>query len=350
MESIKEISSQDLRNIAEQLATSIRETWAATVLRDRRPPNPHQHVYAGGWRACTRRMVYDMREPQNAMPFSADVLANFKRGSDRGRELVIDMTRIGRAADPPFEVFGQEERFVLKGRDGRVIMVGKTDMSLKQDRLIARAEIKNWNPNLTARITHFRDLFNNRWTRSGAYQLLAYLYGSNEPIGFMILDRPGLPKVLPVILHDYLDEMEEFLVRAEEACAHLDADTLPDYHNDPSECRACPFFAHCSPPLEHAGARVETDETILQLLEERATLEEGGKRFAKLDKQLKDYFRGVEIGLAGDFYIAGKWQALTTYVLTDEQKAQFKKTDPKGKFLLTFTKLTTPPKVDEGDD
>lgn len=341
----------DLKEQAYNLANNILQTWASEVIRERRPPNPHAWVYAGGWRACDRRLVYDLIAPDKQAPFSADVLANFRRGSDRGREVRIDLEQLGRAGNPQFEVFGAEERFELRSRDGsHAVMVGKTDCSIRQGHLVARVEIKNWNPNLTARINRFEDLFDNKWTRAGAFQLLSYLYGSNQSVGFMVLDRPGIPKVLPVVLYDHLDEMEEWLTRAEMAVAHAKAETMPDYHKDPAECKRCPFFGWCNPPLEYDAATVLADEDLIQLLEAREAVVEAGKQYEKLHKQTKDALRGVEAGIAGDFFITGKWQKLTTYPLTEEQKLQFRKTDPKGKFVLSITKMTDPVKPDTQGD
>jgi len=336
-----------LMDQARELSQLITATWANELLKKRRPPRPHGHVYAGGWRACDRRLVYDMRDPGEAKPFSADTLANFERGKDRGREVVIDLQRVGRVAD--FEVYGQEERFELKDRKGRTVIVGKTDASIRYGDLVTRAEVKNWNPNLTARIFTFKDLFLSPWTRAGAYQLLSYLYGSNQQVGFMILDRPGIPRILPVVLEEYLEDMEHFLSRAERAVDHLEAGTLPDFHKDPDECKRCPFYGWCNPPLKYDGASIITYDEILMMLEEREELLVSGKRFAKLDDAIKKALRGTEIGIAGPFLLSGKWSRNTTYELPDDVKLKYKKTDEKGKFTLTITKVTQPVKLDEGE-
>jgi len=49
------------------------------------------------------------------------VLVKFRRGSDRERDPLADLSRSGRDADPPFHILNQQERFELKGRDGRTI-------------------------------------------------------------------------------------------------------------------------------------------------------------------------------------------------------------------------------------
>lgn len=339
------------REQATNLAKLIRTTWADQLVSNRRPPQPHKYAYAGSWRACDRRMVYEMTVPHEAQPFSADTLANFARGDDREREILIDLQGIGRAANPPFEVFGQQERFEIRGRRGQVIMVGKTDATIRQGKLRVKAEVKNWNPNLVARISTFSDLFTSPWTRAGAYQILSYLLGANEEIGMMVLDRPGVPIMLPVVLDDYLDEVEQFLVRAEAATDHVEQGTLPDYHKDPNECKRCPFFGYCTPPIKYEGAQVIFDDETLQQLEEWSTLETNGRAWQKLDTILKKKLYGTEMALAGPFLLTGKWSRNTTYELPDDIKAKYKVTKEKGKFTLTISKVTDTVKIDPtGED
>lgn len=329
---------------AQVIAEQIGQTWAGMVSRDRTAPSPRNYVYASSWRACDRRMVYDMICPDQVQPFTPDTLANFRRGNDRERELLIDLARVGRAMSTPFEVIGQQERFELKDRKGRVVIVGKTDARLKFGRTSsAPVETKSWNVNTVARISRFEDLFLNPWTRSGAYQLLCYLYGSNEPIGFMILDRNGLPLILPVVLYDWLDEVEHFLTRAQAAMDHREAGTLPDFHTDPSDCKRCPFFGTaCNPPLKYEGAAVITDPEIVQMLEIREQNKKAAKDFEWTDKEIKRRLRGCESGVAGGFMVSGKWGKNTTYDLPEALKTQYKKVDEKGKFTLTITRVDGP--------
>jgi hypothetical protein len=324
---------------ATEFANSVSATWAHMVSAGRRPPAPHAHVYASSWRSCVRRMVYDMTSPDQVQPWSPDTLANFQRGNDRERELLIDLQRVGRAHSPSFEVIGQQERFELRDRQGRTAIVGKVDARIKCNATSAPVETKSWNPNTVARIRSFNDVFLNPWTRSGGYQLLSYLYGSNQPIGFLLLDRNGLPLILPVVLFEHLDKVEDFLHRAEIALDHVRAKTLPDFHNDPGECKKCPYFGTvCQPPLKYEGSQILTDPELIQMLEDRAELEDAADKFDALDKELKARLRGVEQGIAGEFVLKGQWQKQTTYNYPADLKLRYGTTDPKGKFVLKIIK------------
>ena len=202
---------------AHEIAESIDRAWRGFLERDTHARTPHPYVYASSFRACDRRAVYEMTIPDQQPPLPADVLARFRRGDDRERDLLADLSRIGREAEPSFKVIGQQERFVLRDRKGREVIHGKVDARLEVDGRRPPLEVKAWSPFLVDRIERFADLFENPWTKAGAYQLLSYLFGAAEPYGFMLLDRSGLPKLIPVELGDpaNLDRMEAFLTKAE---------------------------------------------------------------------------------------------------------------------------------------
>ncbi len=329
-------------------AATIQTALARQIERTRRSQSPHPHVYASAYRTCVRRMVLDMTVPDQLPPLPADVLARFRRGDDRERDLLVDLARAGRDAEPPFEVVGQQERFELKDRKGRTAIVGKVDARIAFDGVRAPLEVKAWSPFLVDRIERFADLFDMRWTLSGAFQLLAYLWGAGEPFGFVLLDQSGLPKLLPVELDAHLDRMEDFLTRAETALDHQRAGTLPDYLvGDAAECQRCPFYGSvCNPPLVREGATILSDPELEAMLERREALIPAGREYNDLDKTIKARLRGIEHGIVGAFAIEGTWGKQSRLELPPEVepffnqvKQRFTITDPKGRFTLNIARV-----------
>lgn len=335
------------------LAESIKTAWAAFVTSDRRPASKRANVYASAYRACDRQIVLEMTEGDKLPPWQPDTLANFRRGNDRERDILIDMKRIGRACEPAFDVIGEQERFELRDHKGRVAITGKVDARLKFSTGSYPCEVKSWNPNTVARIERFSDLFESRWTRAGAYQLLAYMYAFDEPVGFLILDRNGLPLPIPVTLYDNLDLIESFLSKAERAIDHKEAGTLPDFTTDPDECKYCSFFGStCNPPLSYgAGAQIITDEETIQKTERLKEIETkvigaGLEEYETLEKWSKKRFRGVGQAIVGSCMVSGKWQRMTRHDVPEEAQKRidaemetYARVDPKGKFFLTITKV-----------
>lgn len=336
---------------ANEIATLIKDGWRKYIEMDERSSSARDYVYASQWRACTRRMFYDMTAPEALPPWDANTLARFKRGKDRERDMMIDLERVGSLVRPGFDRIGGQEPFVLSDRKGRKTISGKVDARIKfyGEPNAYPVEAKSWSPNITASLETFEDVLAGKWTRSGAFQTLAYLLGAKEPIGFLLLDRPGLPELIPVELEAHYEEAEDFWRKAEEATAavHGEAD-IPDFIDDPSECKQCPFFGSvCNPPIrDNSRMAVITDEEELakigRYVELKKALEVAGlDEFRALDKQLKEELRGVEHAIAGDAIITGKWGKQSVTLLPAEVKAEwdaikreYTRTDPHGKFTL----------------
>ncbi len=332
------------------IAEIINVAWSDLIEETERKSEPHTrpYVYASSKRDCLRRMVLEMTDGDKMEPFNTETLAKFRRGNDRERDLKNDLARSGRNSTPPFEVVGSQERFELLDKKGRVAIVGKVDCRLQFSRSSrVPVEIKSWSVYLTNRIFSFQDLFLSPWTKPGAYQLLAYLLGSGEPVGVLLLDKPGLPTPITVVLEENLELIESFLQDAEAAMDHKEAGTLPGYHQDPAECQRCPFFGGvCQPPLKHEGAEVILDEGFEAKLLRREELKGHGKEFAGLDKEIKARVYGLENAVCGQFVLEGSWRRKTIYDVPDVHQEAYdliraanKRIEPKGSFVMEITKL-----------
>jgi hypothetical protein len=254
-------------------------------------------------------MTYELTLPQ-LPPFPAEVLAKFRRGDDRERDLLADLTRIGRDAEPGIQGRRSAGTIQAQGSQGRIAISGKVDARLEIDGARPPIEVEGLVADDGRPDRKVRGRLRQPWTRSGGYQLLSYLYGAGEPYGFLLLDRSGIPGLLPVELEPNLDRVEDFLTRAEQAIDHVEAGTLPDFlDDDPAECRRCAWYGHtCNPPLTANAATLLTDPELEAALERREQLKAAADEYAGLDKDIKAKLRGVEMGIAGKFQIVGRWQ------------------------------------------
>jgi hypothetical protein len=229
--------------------------------------------------------------------------------------------------------------------------VGKVDLILDFGRGNPQipCELKDFHSNLTDRIFDFNDVLQGKWTQKAARQLLCYLYGSGEPLGILVFTRPGLPKLVPVWFEDHFDLVEEFLNKAQNALDHKEAGTLPGYIEDLSECKRCNFYGlACQPPIASGeGTKIITDPETIEAIRRREELEPMADEYKAIDSDLKEKLRGIETALAGDYMIQGAWQPNTTYPVPKEIKQQYKKVDPRGKFLIKFINLSSRPDIQE---
>ena len=328
---------------AADLVARLDRAWRHDLEAHRRPRSPHDTVWASSYRACTRRMVYEMTVPERQPAFDADVLQRMKRGEDRERDLLADMVMFGRNSDPPIAITNQQQRFVLKDRKSRVAISGKVDAFIEIGSLRAPIEVKSWSPYVVDRLERFEDVFESPWTATGGMQILAYMFGAAVPYGVLALDTNAVPKLLPVELDPNLDRVEAFLTRAELALDHVAAGTLPDYLDDADECTTrCPFFGGtCNPPLNAGDVlAVLNDPELEAALERREELRKPGKVFAELDAEIKQRLRGVTRGVIGPFEIRGYWGKASRLELPRDVKEKYTRVDPRGRFTLQITKHT----------
>lgn len=336
------MSAISIENLAEQIS----DGWKRFLVdEESQGPRGHQNnVYASNFSPCARKMAYQLTPGHELPAFEPETLAKFRRGNDRERSIKADLAFVGRNSNPPFEVISQQKRFELRDRQGRIAITGKVDGEIYLSRDEAYPfEVKSWSPNITQGIHSFQDLFENKWTRTGAYQLLAYMYGASQAVGFMVLDRSGIPAILKAELweHENHKRIDEFLDNAERAMDAKETGQLPDFVDDPSVCKMCDFCGvYCNPPkLSGAGGQIILDGELAAALDRRAELQPASDEFKSLDTAVKEKLRGVEMGICGNWLIEGKYGKLTRLEIPEEIKRQYQVVDPKGKFSLKFTQL-----------
>ncbi len=341
MEVIKEIAA-------------IEKAWAEHVEMENRrgPQDPHPYIYASSRRECRRRMYYECTDPNSFPQFDTDTKARFTRGNQRERDISIDLMRVGRLCIPKFDFIGQQERIGIFDRKGRKVISGKIDGFLKWESGAQwPTELKSWSVFLTDRIFQFSDLFNNKWTKAGAFQLLAYLFEKNAPYGVMVLDRPGLPRLIPVSLEENFDKMESFIADGEAVVDAIEAKTPPDFIDDPGECRKCPVFGSlCQPNMSFEGASIITDESLLLAIEQHETLDEPRKEYKDVHEQLAEHLATMTPKtatkdnkkqiVAGKFLITSHWGPNTTYAVPEKIKAEYKSVDATGRFNFSIDKVS----------
>lgn len=341
----------DLQFSTEGLRDAVAIAWEDHILeveRRERREEPQRNVYASQFHPCERHLFLNITRSHELPEFGVESLARFRRGKDRERDIRQDLDRIGRLCIPAFDVVKQQERFELKDREGWVVITGKVDGRLKFSGVSTEPpfEVKSWAPHLIAKVRTFEDLMSNKWTRAGAFQLLAYLFGSGSEFGFMILDRGGIPELLLAELTDEnLNRVEQFLTLATSAVARKrNKLESPEFIRDSSVCPSCKWFgSFCNPPtFSGFGAAVFAGDEFAEVeaqIDRHDELKPFAKEYDSLHDDLTRKFRGVERGILGHWLIEGKWSKMTKYNVPDNIREQYKEVTEKGKFSVKFVSI-----------
>lgn len=317
---------------------ALRAAWSADLRTERRERSAdvRDYLYLSAVRDCTRRMALDLLHPEDEPDPSDDALDRMRRGKDREDAILAILARAARRSPIPFSVQETQLRLELRDR-GVLIGVGKIDCRLRFANGVAIiSDVKSGE--IAARCNDLGDVLRNKWSAHWLDQVLLYCYQQGEPWGMLILDRPGTPLFLPISLEDHLERVETTIQAMRRAVdARFERVPLPERTQNADECSRCPHRGRsCGPDADFgAGARIITDEHLIQLAEIREAHAAAAKAYDRADAELKKALRGTELGLLGPFTVRGKYSASTSYDVPSEIKAQYKVVDPKGKWTLT---------------
>lgn len=289
-------------------------------------PAGHRNVWASGYHPCLKRMYHDCADGGQRPAPDTNALARMAYGSEREESLKVRLIRAGKRAADPFVFVGGQERIELVSAAGRLLISGKIDGKLLfSSGAVAVCEIKSWAPHVAERIESWEDVLAGEWTRAAAYQLAAYVVGIGADLGVLVLDRKGLPVLLPMDL-DYARQLaREFRALAGGVCDILDDPDgeAPGYTDRPWLCRHCWCGGTvCHPPTVAPGVEIDTDEETVEMVRDWYALTPDGKRWGALDRKVKSRFRGVERAIVGDVMLEGEWRPRKVCELTAEAKSQ----------------------------
>ncbi len=288
------------------------------ALERRIEPYPRNNPIASDLGDCPREMVLAMTNWQDRPLPSAELKARFERGSLLEDAVIRELMELG--------ITARKERtpFEIKDKQGRIVLRGKVDGFVEQDRKDYPMEVKSLNPNVFQRIDKVEDFDRFSWASKYPRQIQAYLYANNLEEGFFLLDDClGHWKLLPVKL-DW-DSIDKIIKQCEEAVDHRDKGTLPDYHKDPATCRRCWAFGRiCTPPVEYHGLTLSQDEELQSILDEMAQTAEAHARYGFLKKKRNSKLEGQSNILVGEWLVQGKWIEKKGFTVKDSRYWQVK--------------------------
>lgn len=335
-----------------EYAMNVMQTWDKDLAQDQTKRfgegvRERHYCYASGRKDCVRAMALDLIHPEDRPMFDGESLERMKKGNEREDDIVIRLQRLGRIGEPRWNVNQSQRRLEIHDQELKcVIIVGKIDGMIEfEDGMKAVFDVKSGEAHKNCRT--IEDLDSGLWTSHTIDQVLAYLLEEGLPLGFVVIDRPGMPHIIPIILEDNLDRAQGFLNDAKHAvAAKRGLLPLPDYTRDQSLCRRCDhFLKSCTPETMEMGAGVTVvyNETDIDTARQMVELKPGADRYKRAHARMKDVCQGKEHVILGDVLITSSFGKLTTYNVPVDIKAQYKHVDPKGRQILKATMI-----VDKG--
>src|SRR3990167_2007396 len=231
---LNEVNAPVTKHPAEVLCTLITEERKKNLERNA-TRWPRKNPIASDIGDCDRQIVHGVLDWDKRTAFDADLLARFKVGDQREKEIIKDLMDTG------FKVVDTQQSFEVKDSKGRQIITGRIDLKISHNGVRIPVEIKSMAPNIWNSVKSMEDFKKKPHLRRYIRQMQIYLYANNIDAGIFILDNcMGAWKPIFVPL-DY-EETELILKRLELAVNHIQAKTYPDrIEYSSSICGNCPF-------------------------------------------------------------------------------------------------------------
>ena len=254
-----------------------------------------------------------------------DIVAEYRLEEGSEREWLVKK----KLGDIGFELtlsqrYYHVEPLRLRGKIDGIIPLPRAVQGYRE----APAEIKSINPQWWESIKSIEDIRHHRkwWIRGYASQLNSYLFASDYPFGFFILDTFGKrPKVIPMERDEELWAHDSArLQKVNEYCEQKKYPEPIPY--DPSICGMCDFAHICQPLRATEFSEVSASEE--EVLKEFLWLKEWHEKYEDMKKTLigdrnkPGRFWGIN-AVVGGFVIETKVQERTAYDIPAEIKAPY---------------------------
>jgi len=292
----------------EELIDEIVEVRKQRMLAKIRKQEKRNYMYLSDIHKCTRHNYYSMVEGDKRRPINEWLQSLFDAGNifedEVVRELLAMRFRVVKAQQSIRVMYGGR---VEKLR-GQIIGSGKIDGMISYKGHEFPLEIKSLDSNVYRAINTIEDLFKHEYTEKYLRQLLMYLYGNNMEAGFFLInDRGGHWKLIPVYLGNHLDYCEKVLRTMEAAFEAKAKGEVPDritYNH--RTCGNCQFNAVCCPETILEGADVLDDPDLEAEIARHEELKPKAKEYDEVHASLKMLFREKPQTTIGHFIVVPK--------------------------------------------
>lgn len=288
---------------AEEILEQFRTGWAAFLGgRHGRPVDdtPRDYLWASRISDCARQMALGLMHPEEDI-LPVEAYERVDRGKRIEQALTARLQLAGQHGD--FEVTGQQEHIEIRDRDGTKLCTGRIDGRIAMGKRSVPFEVKSGQS--VQRVSKLEDLDESVWTENYIDQILIYCWAKGEPVGLLILDVPSGLTVLPIVVEDHMDRLEQRLTQMRAAIdARFGRAALPAPTRRKELCDKCPHYGRsCAPGTDYgAGLKVVADRPELEEeLDKRARTKQDRKIYDKAHKKVRrmlddDKFEILQVG------------------------------------------------------
>lgn len=297
---------------------------------------------------CLRYVVYRRTVGEQSIPPSIELQAIFDEGNHQEDQAIAIIKEMGFGYEREQELIDFPE-YQIKGRIDGVTVLRERGKVIGEWASEIKSTASYYYPklNTVADLRDSNDNMFNKWYTQIQLAILSISGNDPDAHGILWLKNKDFRMVKPITIPIDFDRLNKAFTNAKLVNLHMKNNTLPgriDYYR--GICQRCDCRLICNPEEALKGIDTTNDPEFISKLMRWETLEQNGREFKVLDKEIKDAVRGKDRLLAPPFEIKGKthgekgWRSTITRIMDDESVEALK----------TFEVITQPTEVKSVDE
>lgn len=276
---------------------------------------------------CLRYLVFLRTRWQEAQLPDLGLQYIFNEGNHQEKSVYRDLTEAG------VTIYEQQVSLHWKNPNISCALDGKTKfkVAVQDKEVIAVVEVKSMSPFVWKQVDTADDMLKNpKYPHLRKYpaQIQIGMILANLEWGLFLLKNKQTGKIKEILMSLDLEYTESLVKKAENVNRLIAiGETPPPIPWNERLCGSCKFNHICAQDQIRDSVQIIDDSELLSKLDRRAELASLAEEHAELDDEIKDYFRGKERSIVGNWLVFSKKQ---------ERK------DKKEVWNTTFTKIKEP--------
>lgn len=241
---------------------------------------------------CTRFLVYNRTHWSEVEPHSPELQDIFDDGHMHEKQLIIDLLEAG------VEIYDQQNSMGSEKILKDAMITAHLDFMLRESLTLAvPVDAKSMSDYAYDSINCVEDMMNSPKAYMQAYpgQLHIYSLARNAPYGYFLCKNKNNSKKKQIKVELDYGYAEELIQKGHEINKHIEVGTVPEripYDHD--ICDWCRHKQTCNPDVpENLSLWFMDKPKFLDMVRRWESIEETGKEWKNLDKQIKDTLKGT---------------------------------------------------------
>jgi len=281
----------------------------------------HVNRASGIGHGCTRYLVLQRLHWDKQEKHDVTLQCIFEEGNMHERQIISDLGAYLPTYARGWDIIDQQRSFALNDKGENI--TGHMDFIISDGKERIAVEVKSMSDHIWNSIHSYSDIRDSKkfWIKKYPAQIQLYMLAANLSNGMFILKNKTTGQIKQIDVELDYAYAEGILQKGIEIEKHLKDGTIPEPTLDHDTCKACNLKYTCNPDMDYGDPMEFMEDAEIEcLLNEWDLLLEPGKAFKKLDKEVKEIFRGKKNVMIGNFMVSDEGKSRSKVVISKIDK------------------------------